>query len=483
MDVPMMVAGVGLLLFLAKIAEEVVLRLGLPGLLGPLTVGMLLSLTPLRSEYYFSPFLFLVGLSFTSFLLGAEELGTKLMEAGKKAIVRGLILFSVPFTITYLMLNMFMSWRLAALLAGTMAMTSTTRIYSLLRHSGLSEKAEEVLVASSVAEMAGLLVVQYATVTSVLPLIATFITMVAIIKFGEKAFSKIVELEENFSAKELPLALLISLTISISYLAEVLGANSAIAAMLLGVLASEYLMERPWIKKRYSVVTHSFFEPLFFVGTGLATKLILSPKWLIVVGLATVASGAAKVLIGILFGWEPLVAMATAVKGGVDSALLAAAWRKGIIPRDLFSTAIIMITINTFVLASNYRGSPAKGYKKVCELELDRAAVDLSEPLSVVAEMLKDRPAVVVVDALNWPIGYVTSADLLDFKKEELDKHVVFEVYHEGVPVFRCEDSVNKIIAMHEEIEESPVIAVVKEHVGYVGSLYVNKLLRLIREL
>ncbi len=478
-----MVAGIGLLLFISKAAEELVLRLGLPGLLGPLTAGLLLSLTPLKNEYYFSPFLFLVGLSFTSFLLGAEELGSKLTEVGTKAIIRGTILFIIPFTISYAILLYFMNWRLALLLAGTIAMTSTTRIYSLLRHSGWEEKVEEVLVASSVAEMLGLLTVQYATVTNFIPLIATALTMILIIKFGETFFRKLVEWEENFFAKELPLALLISMTISVSYLAEYLGANSAIAALLLGVLASEYLNERPWIKKRYKVITHSFFEPLFFLGTGLATNLILSQKWLLIILIPTVVTIGIKLILGKLFGWDLLISLATAVKGGVDSTLLAEAWRRGIIPNDLFSTAILLITMNTYILASKYRGNPSRGYKKVCELKLDRASVELSEPLNKLVPLLKDRPAVVVVDALNWPIGFVTSADLLDFPKEELSKHTVFEVYHEGVPTFRCNDSVNKIIAMHEELEESPVIAVVDEYLGYIGSLYVKDLLGLIREI
>ena len=480
---PALIAGIGVLLLLAKFAEDLALKIGVPGLVGPLAVGILLSQTFLKSEYYFSPFLFVVGLNFTSFLLGVEELGTKIEEVGKNAILKGVVLFALAYIVSLLILINIMKMRQASLIAASMAMTSTTRIYSLLRHTGLTSY-EEVLLVSSVAEVLGMAIAQL----SISPSMINVITIVALILFtikaGERLFRKLIEFEENFAARELPLSIILSMVISVSYFAQLLGLNSAIMALLLGILASEYLNERPWIKKRLAIITHSFFEPLFLVGAGLSITFTFSPLLLVIILIANFASALVKVLIGMKYGWEKKVSLATAIKGGVDSAILAAAWRRGFLDVQAFSAALITITLNTFLLALMFRsGKRRGGYVKVCDLELDRAVVDLTEPLSTVIEMLKERPAVVVVDAVNWPIGYISAMELIDIPKEELENLRAVDVYVEGVPVMRCEDPVNKIILLHEELEESPVVAVVKEGIGYVGSLYPTKVLKVLEAL
>ncbi|UXD22073.1 hypothetical protein IPA_01350 [Ignicoccus pacificus DSM 13166] len=483
MDIAPMIAEVGLTLFLAKLAEELVLRFGLPGLLGPLTVGILLSETPLRAEYSFSPFLFLVGISFTAFLLGSGELAFQLMEAGRRAFLKGIFLFLISFIPIASVLCLVLGWRLGLLLAAAIAMTSTPRIYGMLSHSGLLHQAQDVLVVSSVTELAGLIVIQYLTTMNFMSLITILLIIIFFIKLGKRMFRKIMQIEEDYSAKELPLSMLIAITISVSYLSELLGFNNAVMSLLLGVLAAEYLAERPWIKKRYAIITHSFFEPLFFVGAGINVNFNVNSHILAIIIAMNLFNALLKVIGGKVLGWSFDISLATAVKGGIDSALLASAWRRGVLPQDVFSAAILGITLNTFIFAFKYRGKPKRGYIRVCELPLDRAAVDPSEPLSTAYEMLKTRQAVVVVDVDNWPIGYLTAADLLKVPFDELDKWRVIEVYREGVPVLHCTEPVNRVITLFEEEEVGPVIAVVKEPIGYVGSLYPTQALKLVEKM
>lgn len=479
---PILLAGIGVLLLIAKFAEDLTLKAGLPGLVGPLAAGILLSQTPLKAEYKFSPFLFVVGLNFVSFLLGAEELGSRVEEVSRSTIIKGTIIFSLTFLVSFAILFLALDARTSALIASTMAMTSTTRIYSLLKHTGLVGY-EDVLVVSSVSEVLGMLIAQFSVNPNLLNIVILFIIIVTVITIGEKIFRKVFEIEENFAARELPLSMILAMVISVSYFAQVFGVNSAIMALILGILASEYLNERPWIKKRITIITHSFFEPLFLIGAGLSVTFNFSPHILALIIIANFVAALVKVLIGMNFGWEKRVALATAIKGGVDSAILTAAWERGLLSTKAFSAALITITLNTFVLALLFRGRRRRGYMKVCDLELDRAVVDLSEPLSTVVKMLKERPAVVVVDALNWPIGYITAMELIDIPREELEKLRAVDVYHEGVPVMRCEDPVNKIILLHEELEESPVVAVVKEGIGYIGSLYPTRVIKVLEAL
>ncbi len=479
---PILLAGIGVLLLIAKFAEDLTLKAGLPELVGPLAAGILLSQTPLKVEYKFFPFLFAAGLNFVAFLLGAEELGSKVEEVSKATVVKGTIIFSLTFLVSFAILLTALDVRTSALLASTMAMTSTTRIYSLLKHTGLVGY-EEVLIASSVSEVLGMLVAQFSVNPNPLNIAVLIFVTILIVTVGEKVFRKVFELEENFAARDLPLSMILAMVISVSYFAQLFGVNSAIMALILGIMASEYLNERPWIKKRIRVITHSFFEPLFLIGAGLTVTFNFSSNLLALIIMTNFIAALTKVMVGVNFGWEKRVALATAIKGGVDSAILMAAWKRGMLNNNVFSTAIITITLNTFLLASIFKGKKRVGYMKVCDMELDRAVVDLSEPLDTVVRMLKERPAVVVVDVLNWPIGYITAMEIIDVPKEDLKRLRAVDVYHEGVPVMRCNDPVNKIILLHEELEESPVVAVVKEGIGYIGSLYPTRVIKVLEAL
>ena len=483
MDVAAMIAGIGLTLFLAKLAEELILRLGVPGLIGPLIVGMFLSNTPLKSEYSFSPFLFLVGLSFATFLLGAGELAFRVTEVDKTKLIKGVILFIVPFVVALLMLIPFIDWRYAFLLSAAMAMTSTPRIYGILSHAGLVHEAGELLIASSVTELTGLIAIQYFTTYNIVSIVAIIIFLIIFIKVGKRLIRLILKIEEDFIARELPLSLLISTTVAISYIAEVFGLNNAVMSLLLGVVAGEYLAERPWIKRKYAIITHSFFEPLFFVGAGMNVSIVLAFHVLVIIIATNFVVALVKVITGNKLGWSTKLSLATNLKGGIDSAVLASAWRRGVLPLDLYSSAILTITLNTLILSIMYRNKIVKRGIKVCELQLDRAALDPSDPLTIAYEMLRNREAVVVVDIDNWPIGYVTAADLLKVPFEELDKWRVIDVYREGIPVIHCEEPLYKILFLFEEEEADPVIAVVKEHIGYVGSIYPLQAFRALREL
>ena len=486
MEAAKIISLIGITLLVAKVAEEVVLKIGFPSLLGPLGVGLMMSkLTIIKEEYNYAPLLFVAGLNFTAFLLGSEELGSLLRDVRGEHVYKGFVAFFVPFFVAYASLEQGLSSSEALLLSATFAMPSTLRIYSILRHVEL-ENFEEILIISSVSEIIGITLILLMAVENYVELVIIFVSILILLKYGRKAFRKLLEAEEAFLAREFPLAVLISAILSLGYASEVLGFNSAATSLFLGIISSEYLVERPWILNKLKTINHSLFEPLFFVGSGalvqfnlidLRTFLILAVANFVVIMIRSA-------MVKRWSGWRWRHSLLATVKGGIDTALMASQYKIHKLTTDTYSSAITIITLNTFLLGSLAIVKKTKrGAFTFCDFELIRAAVELSEPLEDALKIFESGiDAVVVVDLSNWPVGYLLAADVVGLKEEDLKKMKVYEVYREGVPVFRCEDKVSRVITLDEEIEKYPVVAVVKEGIGYFGSVYTSAVLKKLAE-
>lgn len=482
----MIISMIGLTLLLAKAAEELTLKLGLPSLLGPLSLGLLGSqLTQLKEEYRYAPLLFVVGLNFTAFLLGSEELGKLIREVKGRHVIKGTIFFLVPFAISFALLQTSLDFKSSILLATIFSMPSTLRAYTLLKHVEL-ENFEEVLTILSVSEITAVTIIFLLSLKNVLMLIIVSIGLIITIRYGTVVFRKVLEAEEQFLAKELPLTLIISMVLTLGYASESFGLNSAVVSLLLGVLASEYLAERPWLTSKLKTINHSLFEPLFFVGSGALVNFatVTYPTLLLLITTNFIVALVKTMMIKWWSGWRWRYSALTSVKGGIDTALLASQYKVNGISLDLYSSSITVVTLNTLTFGSLAvtRKRGRKVALRFCDLKLVRAAVELSEPLTSALKMFEEGiEAVVVVDAANWPVGYLSAADVLHLK-DKADKVRVYEVYREGVPVFDCEDRLTKAMVLEEEIDEYPVIAVVKGSFGYFGSVQTRAVLKKLAE-
>ena len=488
MNFSMLTSLIGLTLLLAKLAEELALKIGLPHLLGPLTLGLFASFFPtFKEEYKFAPLLFTVGLNFTAFLMGTEDLGVALRDLERDLLARASLLFAIPFLTSLAVLIPILDLKNAFLLSAIFAMPSTIRISSLLKHVEL-EGFEEFLTVAGLAEIMATVLIYSLLVVELKFLAFTSILVIIGLRYGEKLFRRFFEYEEMFLARELPLSFIIALILLLGYASEVAGLNSAVVSLIMGIIASEYLMERPWLKSKLKAINHSFFEPLFFVGSGalinpFSITLRLTP---ILVLDSFVVTLIKALLVRRMTNWNWRTSLITTAKGGIDTALLASQYKIGKFPPSLYSESILTILLNTFVIGSLAvkRKGKGKTLPKFCDMELERVAVDLSQTLDEVLELMRDgREAVAVIDASNWPIGYVTITDLLGLSESDLKRLRVYEVYREGLPVFECEDSIGKVISVEEEIEEYPLIAVVKDNFGYYGSVPSAKVLKRLAEL
>jgi len=92
---------VGLLLLAAKLAEEAMERIGFPGFLGAIIAGVLLGRGGLGlislEDVGSAAILFFIGINFTLFLAGVEELSNPAFIVPSKAdLVYGLSFFAIP---------------------------------------------------------------------------------------------------------------------------------------------------------------------------------------------------------------------------------------------------------------------------------------------------------------------------------------------------------------------------------------------------
>ncbi len=488
MEFSLVMSLIGLTLLLAKLAEELTLKAGLPYLLGPLTLGAFLSVVPaFKEEYEFAPILFTIGLNFTAFLMGTEDLGFTIKNVDRGRFKEALKLFLSPFLVSLCVLSPFMDPNYSILISAIFAMPSTIRINSLLKHIEL-DGFEEFLTIAEIAEIIATVLLYSLLVIERKFFILTLFFILLILRYGEELFKRFFEYEEKFLARELPLSFIIAMILVLGYASEQAGLNSALVSLIMGIVASEYLIERPWLKSKLRTINHSFFEPLFFVGSAaLINPFSLDMRLTAILILDNFLLSAVKAyVVKRMTGWSWRTSFLTTVKGGIDTAILASQYRIGKLPSELYSGSIATVLLNTFVIGSLAikKEKKSKSLPKFCDLELERAAVDLSVTLREVLEMMKNgRDTVVVVDVSNWPIGYVTINDVLRFDKEELDNVRVYEVYRDGIPVFDCEDNIGKVLAVEEEIEEYPLVAVVKRNLGYVGSVQTTKVFKKLIEL
>ncbi len=438
-----------------------------------------------HEEYLVLQPLLVMGLGFVLFLAGSEELAGRGF-GGVRGVVLGGVLLLVSSVLIYLYSRRFLGLGAdaAVLFSLAVGMVSLGPAFKLALH--MKELPVDALNAALVAELAGIILfnihAEGLTIYSIVGSVAAFALVYTLGRgFMERL---LVFVEEHIHAPEAPFAIIVAVILGASYAAEVLGFNAAIAALLLGVFASGYLERRPALHERLSAFTYGFMEPLFFSGIGLAAS---RP------GPAAAVHVAA--LLGILLASRLAVAggrlrdaAVLMAKGGVDASLLYTALSMGLLPGTAYTVGVAVVASSTIaagllVRRSGVAGPGAAGARRgverwrarIGDLPLDFHAVSYMAPLSIAAELLTGRDALVVVDEHLRPIGYITPADLIHVDPASMRGLRVADVFRLGVMVVLSTERVGSIAA---KIGHEPVIAVVDERGRLVGTITPRKLLQ-----
>ncbi len=482
---------VGALLLLSKTGEEAAERLRLPGFVGSVLMGLLLSDAVLGlvkpSELAPAIILFILGINFTLFLAGVEELSdSSMLRPNRREMLVSALVLAAPSVAVGLLL-----WLTASITAETaLALGVTMAIVSagplmkiLLAKGGLGQREYSALKVGLTAEVAGLIFFNTLVQgVALIKFVETVIFVAAIYMFGRHYFDELLMfIERHMAVKEAPFAIVVSIVIMAGYIAEMMGFNAAVTALLLGVFLSEYMELRPLYLERIRAFTYGFLEPLFFIGIGIYA---VKPTPITLAYTAAILGAAAipKILAAKALGFHGRETLVLLAKGGVDAALLLALLQAYMIPHSLYTAALLAIVVSTILSSISFpleARKPDVARMKLTDLELEMDIVHANERASYAARIVAEKGAAVVVDEKMRPIGYVVAEDFVDADPRLLDNIPARFFLRTEVPIVRGDTTIVELISDHSLLRE-PILAVVNMKGELIGTLTPKKLLEIL---
>ncbi|MCL4339509.1 MAG: cation:proton antiporter, partial [Thaumarchaeota archaeon] len=462
-----------------------------------------------------------LGIDFLLFVSGAEEFDSaKLRKVFRKrgSLEVSLLQFVVRLiAITVISYLIFHSVVEAIIIGIVVGMSSAGPLSRLLSDTGLARTDEGTAIFSQVLviEVAAVvlysfvydLVGKYVTITNLAIISGELVAAVlAIIVFGRFIMIPLLErVEVSFKSREAVFAIIISILLIAGFAGQITGFNAAIVALFLGLLMQKFLAARPVLMEKLRAFTYGFFEPMFFAGIGLYF-IRITPS-LIVTGLAifgialalntTVGAGFARFFnVGI---WRN--AFGTGVKGGVDAALLVSSVTASVLLIRSYAYSATAIGIALLAIATpllfrmraplisvdHETGTKRKVVKQQLQ---EMTAEEISKILPTVV-LSADEPAIqafrklsehdaraaVVLNSENMPVATLLMRDVLTLSRREMTKLKVSDVQlAEVVKVGRNEPGL-RLTGIFRETN-IPIIAVVDEKGGLIGTIQEREVLR-----
>ncbi len=424
-----------------------------------------------------------LGINFTLFLAGVEELTNPRLfkPSGREAAAAAALLgVSTALVASYVVLKGAAAPEAAVAYALAVSMVSLGPLMKLLTERGVGEVELTLLRVGLMVELAAIVLFNsvFKGFDPVL-LVETAAVAAAILLFGRTLLSRtLYRVERYVAAREAPFALIVALVIMAGYIAEALGFNAAVTALLLGVFASDYLARRPAYLERIRAFTFGFLEPLFFAGVGLYATLPGVGELAdaaAMLGFLVASRLAAAALIGVR-GRDQLALLA---KGGIDAAMLMSLLQLGLISPSLYTagiTVLVAATVASALHAHGLKPAPELWRVRIADLPLDHAAVYYREPAIHAARIVARKSAAVVVDEDYKPVGYVVAEDLVEVDPRVLEKLPTFIFSRPEVPVVSKDELVAEVLSDPAMVHE-PIIAVVNDDGTLIGTITPRDLL------
>ena len=485
---------VGALLFLSKLGEEGAERLGLPGFIGSVLTGLFLSPAVLGlvkpSDLVPALLLFNLGINFTLFLAGVEELSNpSLLKPSRREVYVSFALLASVTLLVGLFALYFMGLRLETSLAVgvVLAIVSAGPLMKLLFSKGrLGEREYSALKVGLIVEIGGLTI--FNTLVqgfNAAKFLETLVFVLLVYLVGRHYLDELLLLVERYVAvREAPFAIVVSIVIMAGYIAELIGFNAAVTALLLGVFLSEYMEIRPLYLERVRAFTYGFLEPLFFIGIGIyAVRPTLIDTLYSLVLLAL--SAMPKMLAARLLGLSSKEGLAFLAKGGVDAALLLTMLQNGELSYSAYTAALLATLGSTLLSAAAHRVKERRPdilRMRLSDIDLDMAIVHADEKADYAARVVASKGAAVVVDKNMRPIGYVTAEDFVDVDPRMLETIPARFFLRSEVPVVRADKIISDLLSDPSLLHE-PIIAVVNEKGEVIGTINSRRLLNLLLKL
>ncbi len=482
---------IGLLLFIAKLGEEIAERLGFPGFSGSIISGILLSgavlgfIKPEALEP--ASLLLVIGINFTLFLAGVEELSNpSILRPSLSEILLSIAILSLPsLAIALFAIEMLGLELQASLGLGTViALVSAGPLMKLLLAKGSLENSDLGLMRIGLlAEVMGLIVFNVLIQGfSFLRLLETVVFVGIVFLVGRRMFDDfLLFIERHIHVKEAPFAFIIALVVMTGYIAELIGFNAAVTALLLGAFLSEYMQIRPLYLERVRAFTYGFLEPLFFIGIGIYAARFRARDALFALVFFVVPSSL-KVVLATSYGFKLRESIAFLAKGGVDVALLLALLQGGLIGYDVYTSALLAILASVITASLAYRVKERSRdipRQRLVDLRPELIIIDENESAEYAARLVAEKGAAVVVDRFMRPVGYIVAEDFATVNPRMLRRIPVKLFMRTEVPVVSSDTTISEILADPPLLHE-PIIAIVNHKGEVVGTITPRKLLALL---
>jgi Kef-type K+ transport system membrane component KefB/CBS domain-containing protein len=511
----------GILVLFAKLGEESFRKLGLIPFVGSILIGIAIGpggfnlIQPIPTISVFIS----LGINFLLFVSGAEEFEAARVRSmlGKKNLVISIFQFTIRFAAITIVALIFFHDIIPSLIVGIVAgMASAGPLTRLLADTGLSRTDEGASIFSQVLiiEIAAVVLFSFVynlagkpfTVES-FALIAgeLSIAILGIILFGKYVMIPLLEwIEKHFNSREPVFAVIVSAVLLTGFLGQLVGFNSALVALFLGLLLQKFFAERPLLMTKFHAFTFGFFEPLFFIGLGLyfvqITPLLLLYGVALFAASLAIDSGVGG-LSSRIFKIDPWKnAFGTCVKGGVDATLLVTALAAGVplIAGFTFSATAIGVVLLSLAapLLFAVRAPIIKLDKNIEEkgiirqqlniltaLEISRTLPTLSieedDPVRVALKKCLDTDtrAIVVVNHDRKPVGTFLLRDAILLSNRQLRTFKVSEVELNEAVTVRTDEPGLRLANLFTE-KNIPIIGVVDDKGKLVGTILENEILK-----
>ncbi|WP_210433908.1 cation:proton antiporter [Acidianus brierleyi] len=489
----------GIMLFLAKLAEELFSRLGLIPFVGAIFIGIILGegVTDFIKVNEIISFITSLGIVFLLFLAGAEEINME-QKLDKKLVLTSIIQITIPFSLVLVVLYILNVPHYLILII-PLIMTSAGPLTRLLIDLGItkSEFGVNLFYQATIVEIISVILfaiflgINGNLLYTALEIIAIFVLIFALGPFLSRLLEKI---EGYIKVREIEFASIISLILIIGFLSEILKFNSAIAALFLGFLLRRYLKDRPELLEKLHGFTYGFFEPLFFVSIGLFFVkidyqiLIIGSILFIVIFISKFSAGiiSSMIIKNNLF----LNGLGTSTKGGVDASLLISALTINAITPSEYSYSALAITFSAlfipllFKLRSGYKVERKEKIKLNTKVSLILSQFSspifancnetLREAINKINE--KNARALVVVSDMK-PVGIITVSKLLEISPDYYDKLRLCDMELDDIDIMPLDSKISDILKKFRETE-TPVIAIVDKDHRLQLTIYERELLR-----
>ncbi len=365
------VADLAIILFAAKLGDELFKRIGQPAIIGEILAGLLIGpsvlgiVEPGETIEVFAE----LGVVFLLFWVGLETKLSDMREVGSTAAIVGVSGVVVPFAAGAAAGLLFGESASTSLFIGSaLAATSvgiTSAVFAELKLL-TTRAARTVLGAAVIDDILALLLVAVAVgiaadggvdVASILISAGLAFGFVALFALaGTAVMRKAPQLLHAPRFSESPLLPAVILCLGIAALAANIGLAAVIGAFLAGMIVAETKEQHP-IEDEIAPL-YAFFTPFFFASIGLALDLdvLLEPETLlVVVGLSALA-----VVTKLLGTWPgvrrlggreaKIVALGMVPRGEVGIIVAGIGSVTGVVDAELFAAIVGMSIVTTLIV-------------------------------------------------------------------------------------------------------------------------------------